>query len=339
MNNDSNKNHINIGLIGIGKIGRIHILSANELHNTKFIAVYHPDMIKAERFADTYNVEKIYDDLDEFLALREIDAVDICTPTHTHYEFIETCIKSNKPILVEKPITRTLEEFDHVVELINRDKNKLMVAQYCRFIPEYKMARKIINQGKIGTPINIKAHRYVNAPTYKNWFFNEKLSGGIILDLLIHDIDAVIWILGDEIESIYSCVNNFNLKEFDTPDFASIVIKFNQGTIASINGAWILPKNHYTPNSIDSMLEIFGNKGIIEINDRNDSKMKLFNIKQGFQLMSTDPLKIYKAEIAHFSNCLLKNKSFKMDFKSIRLSLEACLKAIESYKKSEPIKI
>lgn len=328
-----------MGLIGIGKIGTIHALSVNEIHNTKFTSVYHPDINKAKKFIKAYNIKKAYDDLDEFLTDSEMDAVDICTPTHTHYEFIEKCLQANKSILVEKPITRTLEEFDEVMTLIKNKDNKLMVAQYCRFIPEYKMAKKILARGDIGKPISVKAHRYVDAPSYKTWFFNEKLSGGIILDLMIHDIDAVIWILSDSIKSIYSCVNNFKLKEFDTPDFATVVIKFEKGTIASINGAWILPENHFTPNSIDTMLEIFGEKGLIEINDRNNSKMKIINAKKGFQLMSTDPLKIYKAELSHFSKCLLKKKSFGINFKSIRSSLEVCLKAIESYRKNKPIKI
>jgi predicted dehydrogenase len=213
-----------------------------------------------------------------------------------------------------------------------------MVAQYCRFIPEYDMARKIISRGDIGDPISVKAHRYVNAPTHKNWFFNEEKSGGIILDLMIHDIDAIIWILGDSIESIYSCVNNFKLKEFNTPDFATVLIKFKKGTIASINGAWILPDKYYTPNPIDTMLEIFGDEGIIEINDRNNSFMKYYSSREGFKLLSSNPLKIYKEEIGFFSECLLKNKPFEMDFDTIRLSLEACLKAIESYKKEKTIK-
>ena len=331
-------NVIKFGIIGIGKIGTIHSQSSRQLNNTEFIAAYHPNIKKAKKFASSNKIKKLYDDLDSFLNNSEIYAIDICTPTHTHYDLIIKCLDAGKKVLVEKPITRTLQEFDELVKYIGNSSKNLMVAQYCRFIPEYKMAKKIIARGEIGTPISVRAHRRVSAPIYGEWFFDEKKSGGIILDLMIHDIDAVIWMLGDSIKSIYSCANNFNLENFDTPDSVTVVIKFNKGTIATISGTWILPKEFYTPNQLDTMLEVFGEKGVIEINDRSDAFMKVFTSENGVRLQKTDPLKIYKAEISHFSNCLLKNESFQMDFNSIRLSLDTCLKALESYKTGEIIK-
>ncbi|MHA1269933.1 MAG: Gfo/Idh/MocA family protein [Candidatus Helarchaeota archaeon] len=332
------QNSVNLGLIGIGQIGIVHILSAEKLSNTNFLAAYHPDKNKIEQFTSQYNIEKGYYDLDAFLNDSEIDAIDICTPTFTHFEFIKKGLTSGKKILVEKPITRTLDEFDKMTKLIKNIEKDLMIAQYCRFIPEYQLARKVVLNGDIGVPLSIRAHRRVSAPTYKNWFFNEEKSGGIILDLMIHDIDAVIWILDDQIDTIYANANNFNLKSFNTPDVASVLIKFKKGTLANINGAWILPQKFYTQNPIDTILEIFGDNGIIEINDRTNSFMKVFTTDNGLKLVGTDPFKIYRSEISHFSNCVLNNKPFNIDFNTVRLSLKACLSAIDSYKTGKPVK-
>ncbi|MHA1694867.1 MAG: Gfo/Idh/MocA family protein [Candidatus Helarchaeota archaeon] len=333
-----NKEVVNFGLIGIGQIGQVHAQCIKELANSQLVAAYHPNSKKLDQFSKKFQINNKYTDLNDLLNDDNIDVIDICTPTHTHFEFIEKSIKSNKKVLVEKPITRTLEEFDKLMKIINNKKDKLMVAQYCRFIPEYQMAKKIVMNGDIGIPVQVNAYRHVNAPTYKDWFFDENLSGGIILDLMIHDIDATIWILDDEIESVFAVANNFLLEKYNTPDSATVIIKFKRGTIAAINGTWILPKEFYTSDNIDTLLHIFGTKGVIEINDRTNMFMKVFVSGQGFKLQESDPLKTYKSEINHFSECILRNRPFNIDFNSIRASLDVCLKALESYKLGTIIK-
>ncbi|MHA1229167.1 MAG: Gfo/Idh/MocA family protein [Candidatus Helarchaeota archaeon] len=331
-----NENDVRIGLIGIGQIGKTHVISAQNLSNTCFIAVYHPNSDRGFQFAKEYNIKKSFSDLKSFFSDSEIKAVDICTPTHTHFDFIKKCLENDKHVLVEKPITRTLEEFDLMMDLLKKHNQRLMVAQYCRFIPEYQTAKKILSEKKIGTPICVRAYRRVKAPTYKDWFFDEKKSGGIILDLMIHDIDAVLWVLDDKVEYIHAITHNFNLP-YKTPDHATVILKFKKGTIATISGSWILPDNFFTPSQLDTTLEIFGDSGAIEICDRNDSFMRVFTPDEGLKLTKPDPLRVYRSEISHFSDCILKNKPFKVDLNSVRNSLEICLLALESYKTKSSI--
>ena len=102
------------------------------------------------------------------------------------------------------------EEYEEVKESLNENHVKLMVAMICRFIPHYKAAKKTIEKGELGSIVSIHAHRRGRSPPFSKWFWDVEKSGGIAVDLAIHDIDLIQWFIGpdDPIETVYAIGSN-----------------------------------------------------------------------------------------------------------------------------------
>ena len=209
----SNKKQIRIGLIGTGLMGRAHANGYNRIHNffpelvyePKLVAVCSRNLENVKAFADQWNFESYETDWKALVAREDIDAIDICTPNDTHAEISLAVAATGKMILCEKPLARTLEEGQKMVDAIGAANLKTTVWYNYRRMPAVTLAKNIVDSGKLG-----KIYHY-RANFLQDWTISADLpqggtglwrmdidsaGSGVTGDLLAHCIDTAMWLNG-----------------------------------------------------------------------------------------------------------------------------------------------
>ncbi len=244
-----------IGIVGAGFMGTTHAAGWAETPATVvgFTAETPPE---AEALAKRYNAN-MYPSLDEMLP--DVDVVDICSPTHLHYEMALKVAAAGKHIICEKPLARTTRQAQEIVTACQQAGVQLFVAHVVRFFPEYALAQAAVAEGQIGKPAVIRLQRGSYRPKKPagNWFLDEVKSGGILMDLMIHDYDYARWVAGD-VESVSA--QRVTELHLDAPvDYGLVILSHRSGTLSHIAGSWAYP-----PPTFRTHLEIAGDRGLIE---------------------------------------------------------------------------
>ncbi len=187
---------VRVGLAGLGFMGGTHAQCHAALPNAELAAVCDVEKDRRDKFADTYGAEP-YASLDEMLAA-DVDIVDLCLPTYLHREAVAAAAAANKHILCEKPMSLTAADCDAIIAAVDKAGVQFMVAHVIRFWPEYRVIKEILDSGRLGNILWMSATRMSPPPTWswQEWIFDPKRSGGAVLDLHLHDLDFIAWILG-----------------------------------------------------------------------------------------------------------------------------------------------
>jgi predicted dehydrogenase len=238
-----------IGLIGTGLMGSMHAAAWVAVGATLAGCAAETEA-EARPLADQFGA-RVYPDYGALL--RAVDVVDICTPTHLHAEMIQAAAAAGRHVVCEKPLARTVEQARAAVEACRRAGVQLLVAQVVRYFPEYALAQAQVAAGHIGRPAVLRLARCGFRPRRPtaNWFVDEAKSGGLILDLMIHDFDYARWIAG-EVASVFC-------KLTAAGDYALALLKHRGGALTHVAGAWAYPPPHFR-----TRLEIAGDAGLIE---------------------------------------------------------------------------
>jgi predicted dehydrogenase len=178
---------------------------------------------------------------------------------------IRQAARAGKHVVCEKPLARTAEQGRQALQACREAGVHLLAAHVVRFFPEYALARAAVEQGQIGKPGVIRLSRgsYRPKKPVGNWFLNEEMSGGILMDLMIHDFDYARWIAG-EVESVYAKKVSREHPGASV-DYGLAILKHTSGALSHIAGAWAYP-----PPTFRTHLEIAGDGGLIEF-DSDDS--------------------------------------------------------------------
>jgi predicted dehydrogenase len=178
-------------------MGGTHAQCHAALPNAQLVAIADPEPDRRREFADIYNARP-YASVEEMVADASIDMIDICMPTYLHRRAVETAAAAKKHILCEKPMALTAADCDAMIGAVEKAGVRFMTGHVIRFWPEYTVIKQILDSGRFGKIRWASATRVSPPPTWswKEWLFNEKLSGGAVLDLHIHDLDFLAWILG-----------------------------------------------------------------------------------------------------------------------------------------------
>jgi predicted dehydrogenase len=187
---------VRVGLAGLGFMGGTHAQCHAALPNAKLVAVADPEKDRREKFAEQYGATP-YASLEEMLE-SDIDMVDITMPTYLHRDAVVAAAAAKKHILCEKPMALTLAQCDEMIAAVKKAGVEFMVAHVIRFWPEYTVIKQVLDSGRLGKIKFATALRVSAPPTWswQEWLFDPKLSGGATLDLHIHDLDFLAWILG-----------------------------------------------------------------------------------------------------------------------------------------------
>ena len=188
---------LNIGLIGLGRLGRVYArdLSAR-LAQTRLVAVADTNGDLAKQIAAEFDVATHYDDPARILEDRSVDAVVIVSPTHTHRSLVVAAMEAGKPTFCEKPPAISLAEAAAMANAVKQTGTFFQMGFMRRFDPGYAAAKKQIEAGRIGRPVVFKStSRDPFPPSIE--YANPKSSGGICVDMGIHDFDLARWFMGD----------------------------------------------------------------------------------------------------------------------------------------------
>lgn len=216
---------LKIGVLGAGHLGKIHLRLLNQSSKYELTGFYDPSKENTEKVLEEFG----YHSFDSIEALIEsVDVVDIVTPTLSHYDCAMRAIKAGKHIFLEKPISNTIEEAEHIIRLAKEYNVKGQVGHVERFNPAFKAVKD-----KINNPMFIETHRLAE--------FNPRGTDvPVVLDLMIHDIDAILSVVQSKVKDIHA---TGTAVISDSPDIANARIEFENGCVANITSSRISMKN------------------------------------------------------------------------------------------------
>ncbi|MFN8277066.1 MAG: Gfo/Idh/MocA family oxidoreductase [Chitinophagales bacterium] len=219
------KGKVKIGLLGVGHLGRIHLRLLKEIEGFHIVGFYDPDDEAAQQAALEFEAKRF---ADPATLIAECDAIDIVTPTMTHFEMAVMALKKGRHIFIEKPLTHTLEEARKLHKLIDEARVQCMVGHVERFNPAFLSV-----QPKQLNPLFIEVHRLAQ--------FNPRGTDvSVVHDLMIHDIDLILSMVKGNIKRISA--SGVPIVS-DTPDIANARIEFDNGCVANITASRISIKN------------------------------------------------------------------------------------------------
>ena len=226
-----------VGLIGVGRLGRVYARDlSGRIPETRLVAVADPAGSLAEEVAAEFDVPRHYQDPLALIDDASVDAVVIVTPTHTHRELVIAAASRNKPTFCEKPPALSLDEVAQMQRAIERSGMFFQMGFMRRFDAGYAAGKKAIDEGRIGTPLVFKAtSRDPFRPSLE--YANPKSSGGMLIDMGIHDFDLARWFMGEaeSVSAIGATIAYPELKTVGDIDNAVASLTFTSGKIGVVD--------------------------------------------------------------------------------------------------------
>ena len=330
---------VNVGIIGAGRIGRGHAENlAYRIPEVKVVAIADIFVEAAEQCAADYGIPSAYGDHRAIMENDEIEAVVICSSTDTHSQFIEEAAAAGKHIFCEKPIDFDLDRIDRALEAVEQAGVKLQIGFNRRFDPSFKRVRDMVTGGEIGAPHLVHIISRDPAPPPIEYI---KVSGGIFLDMTIHDFDMARYLIGSEVEEVYAAggvMVDPKIGDAGDIDTALVSLRYANGAIGSIDNS------RQAVYGYDQRVEVFGeNGGVIVANKTPDNAV--FSNADGVH--AAQPLyffierytEAYVAEVREFVTCILEDKTPSVTGIDGRIPVVMGLAAWKSYRENRPVKL
>jgi predicted dehydrogenase len=326
-----------VGIVGAGFMGTTHAAGWAETP-AEIIGFTAETTQESGALAERYNA-KVYPSLDAMLS--DVDVIDICSPTHLHHEMVLKSAAAGKHIVCEKPLARTTGQAQEMVAACEKAGVQLLVAHVVRFFPEYALAHSAVLQGQVGKPAVIRLHRGSYRPKKPagNWFLDEVKSGGILMDLMIHDYDYARWVAG-EVESV-SARRVTELHPDAPVDYGLVILSHRSGALSHIAGAWAYP-----PPTFRTHLEIAGDRGLIEFDSDGTAPIQNFILKTGGSdapdvALPSSPVSEspYTTQIKEFYSALAEGKTTRVSVTDGLAAVQIAEAALESAHTGGPVKL
>lgn len=296
-------NKLKVGVIGVGYLGALHARTYYGLGQAQLSAVCDINPVRLNEISQELGVCGVSDYKQ---LMGKVDAVSIAVPTNLHYRVAADFLSRNIPVLVEKPLTVNLTQADKLIALARRNKTILQVGHIERFNAAYVACNKIIKN-----PRFIECHRLSPFP-------RRSLDVGVVLDLMIHDIDIILGLVKSRIKEIRASGANV-LTPFE--DIANARIEFANGCVCNLTSSRI-------SEEAVRKIRIFFKNTYISLDYKNE---RAFVYKRRKKEISKAPLPIekeasLKKELAHFLECITQNKKPLVCGESARAALAVALK-------------
>jgi predicted dehydrogenase len=316
---------VKVGIVGLGTMGRQHAEAYRQMPDVQLCAVYDHHLDRAQAFAQEFNTVVAPDFK---TLLQQCEIVDICTPTYRHAEYALPAIEAGKAVVCEKPLARTLQECEQIVEAVRKYNTIFMPAHVLRFFPEYRMAHQMVRAGTLGTVASVRMRRGGDFPrTKSDWYADFEKSGGIIMDLIIHDIDWVRWTLG-EVERLYAKALTF--RGLEHLDYTLVTMRLRSGAIAHIEGTWC------DPGGFRVSFEICGDSGMLEYDSAQMVALRVARRAEAGQAGGVEVPESpavenpYYLELRHFVECYQSGQPPEITGEDGMEAVRLTLAAIES---------
>ncbi len=329
---------IKLAIAGLGRIGKIHLKNlCRNFPEVDVIGVM--DVLdESKNIADEFNVNYFVKTIYELIALPDLDGIVICSPTDTHADYVEKAAKAGKQIFCEKPLDLSLDRVQEVTAIVEEAGVSLMLGFNRRFDPEFKKIRELVVNGSIGEPQIVKITSRDPGPPPVEYV---KVSGGMFLDMTIHDFDMARYISGKQVKEVYAkgaVMVDPEIGKAGDIDTASIILTFEDDTMAIIDNC---RKAVY---GYDQRLEVFGSKGMAQAENNFPNNHKLYtesgvssDLPLHFFLERYDAS--YNQEMKEFIDALVSGGKMPVDGNDGLMSIAIGLAAKKSVKENRPVKI
>lgn len=330
---------LSFGLVGAGRIGKIHAENlATRVRGVTLSAVADVNRAAAEAVASEWNVPKVTDDVRELLDDPSLDAIVIASATNTHVDIIEQAARAGKHIFCEKPIALNLKQIDEALAIVERAGVKLQIGFNRRFDANFRKAQSLIVQGRIGTPHLMHIISRDPSPPPLEYIL---VSGGIFLDMTIHDFDMARYLIGSEVTEVYARGQVRIDPQIGTAgdiDIAVTLLQFENGVIGTIDNS------RGTSYGYDQRVEVFGSNGAITISNESPDTAVISDT-QGihttlphyfFLERYTDA---YIAEMRAFVEAVRENKTPLVTGQDGRIPIVIGLAAKKSLDENRPVRL
>jgi len=267
---------LNVGIIGVGTIGKAHLQSCLNQNNVKVVAISDVNDQELRSTAKRFRIKERFVDYNDLLALDKVHAVSVCTPPFNHAKITCDAASAGKHVLCEKPMAMNASEAKMMVEACRKAGAKLGIASARgRFDPAVELARQYISEGKLGKVYygRVSFFRRRGRPGIdilvdSKWFIDSsKAGGGSFIDIGCYDIDAMLYLLGSPQPYAVSAMTFRGIEDlpelgtkFDVEEHASVFVRFAEGATVTFESAWA-SNMESGENTI-----ILGSKGGLELN-------------------------------------------------------------------------
>jgi myo-inositol 2-dehydrogenase / D-chiro-inositol 1-dehydrogenase len=330
---------LQVGLIGAGRIGQVHASTiAYRVSRAQLAAVTDPIPGAAQAVAQKFRVPKIAASYREIVADPAVDAVMICTPTDTHAEIIIAAAQAGKQIFCEKPVALNVKDTDAALQAVERAGVKLQLGFNRRFDANYARVRKAVASGEIGTPHILHIISRDPAPPPIEYV---EVSGGIFLDMAIHDWDMARFLIGSEIDEVYvqgGVMVDPAIGAAGDIDTHVTLLRFASGAIGTVDNS---RKAVY---GYDQRVEVFGSQGAIQTENNYASNSVL---STAHAVQRDLPLNFFMqryvdafaAEVEAFVDAVVDDRPVPVDGRDGRMALIVGLAAKKSFRERRPVKV
>jgi len=242
---------INVAILGGGFMGSAHANNYKALEGrVRVKTVASRTTERARKVADLVGAE-LTTDLDAAIADPEVDVVDVCLPTDLHREFAEKAFAAGKHVFLEKPIALTAEDADAIIASAERSGRFFMVGLVLRFWPEYVELERRLAAGDLGRPLAISTYRLSPPADWADWFADVERSGGVPVDLLIHDFDQMNWLLGRP-RTVFARASGLGNTNY--PNHVLALVEYD-GAVGAAEGSMAMPGTYPFSSNIRVLAE------------------------------------------------------------------------------------
>jgi UDP-N-acetylglucosamine 3-dehydrogenase len=317
-----------VGLVGAGFMGGVHLNAYADNPDVEVVGVADARIEAAVAGAEMVGARP-YTSYEELVAAEDVEVVDVCLPTAFHRDLAVRAAGEGRHVILEKPIARTMEDAQQILDAFSADGPRLFVGHVVRFFPEYVGIKQKIDAGDLGTVGVVRTSR--RSPFllgWNDWYADWRVSGGVLMDLVIHDFDYLRWTLG-EVERVYA--RGMLGREYNRLDYVLATLRFQSGAIAHVEGHWGYP------GPFNYSIEVAGSHALLTVDSTEPASLQLISgaPEEGPDLASGKSP--YEKELEHFIHCMATGEEPIVEAYDAREALRIGLAATESVLTGDPV--
>ncbi len=330
---------LGIGVVGTGRIGKLHIQHlCQDIPEAEVIAICSLDTDTAETLSQQFNIPIATTDYRQLLTNPQIDAILVASSTDTHVEICQAAATAGKHIFCEKPIALALEEIDETLKIVEKSGVKFQVGFNRRFDVNFMQVREAISDGEIGEPYILRITSRDPDPPPIEYV---KVSGGMFLDMTIHDFDMARYLIDDEVVEVYAIGGarvNPKIGEAGDIDTGIITLRFQNGVLATIDNS---RKAVY---GYDQRVEVLGSKGMVSVDNPLTDTVSLSsntgNRSANPPYFFVERYKdAYLSELQAFEKCIQVDTQPLVSGEDGRVPIVMGYAALKSLRENRPVKL
>src|SRR5215207_4829971 len=321
-----------VGLVGAGIMGGVHLNAYAGIPEVEVVGVADARIESAVVGAKIVGARP-HASYEELVAAEDVEVVDVCLPTAFHRDLAVRAAGKGRHVILEKPIARTIEDAQEILDSFSGDGPRLFVGHVVRFFPEYVGIKEKIDAGDLGTVGVVRTSRRSPFLTgWNDWYADWRVSGGVLLDLVIHDFDVLRWALG-EVERVYA--RGMLGREYNRLDYVLATLRFAGGAIAHVEGQWGYP------GEFNYSIEVAGSRALVVADSTEPESVQLLGGTAGAGespdvITGKSP---FQTELEHFVRCITTGEESLVEPDDAYEALKIGLAATESVVSGKPVRL